>query len=50
MTALDFDDIIDVRAPAEWAEDHVPEALAILAAARPILPHTAPTCARQSRA
>ncbi len=24
---LDFDDIIDVRAPAEWAEDHIPGAI-----------------------
>lgn len=24
ISALGFDDIIDVRAPAEWAEDHIP--------------------------
>ncbi|MBC2834624.1 tRNA 2-selenouridine(34) synthase MnmH [Paragemmobacter straminiformis] len=27
--ALGFDDIIDVRAPAEWAEDHVPGAISL---------------------
>jgi tRNA 2-selenouridine synthase len=27
VAALGFDDIIDVRAPAEWAEDHIPGAL-----------------------
>ncbi len=27
LAALGFDDIIDVRAPAEWAEDHVPGAI-----------------------
>ena len=26
---LDFDDIIDVRAPAEWAEDHLPGAISL---------------------
>lgn len=26
---LGFDDIIDVRAPAEWAEDHIPGALSL---------------------
>ena len=26
---LGFDEIIDVRAPAEWAEDHVPGALSL---------------------
>ena len=29
VLALDFDDIIDVRAPAEWAEDHVPGAISL---------------------
>ncbi len=27
LAALGFDDIIDVRAPAEWAEDHLPGAI-----------------------
>ena len=27
MAAHNFDDIIDVRAPAEWAEDHIPGAV-----------------------
>ena len=27
ISALGFDDIIDVRAPAEWAEDHIPGAI-----------------------
>ena len=27
LAVLGFDDIIDVRAPAEWAEDHVPGAI-----------------------
>jgi tRNA 2-selenouridine synthase len=27
--ALGFDDIIDVRAPAEWAEDHIPGAISL---------------------
>ena len=26
---LDFDEIIDVRAPAEWAEDHIPGAISL---------------------
>jgi tRNA 2-selenouridine synthase len=29
VLALDFDDIIDVRAPAEWAEDHMPGAISL---------------------
>lgn len=29
VLALDFDDIIDVRAPAEWAEDHIPGAISL---------------------
>ena len=29
VLALDFDDIIDVRSPAEWAEDHVPGAISL---------------------
>ena len=29
VLALDFDDIIDVRAPAEWAEDHLPGAISL---------------------
>ena len=29
LAALGFDDIIDVRAPAEWAEDHLPGALSL---------------------
>ncbi|MFN5828613.1 MAG: tRNA 2-selenouridine(34) synthase MnmH, partial [Rhodobacterales bacterium] len=27
VAALGFDDVIDVRAPAEWAEDHIPGAV-----------------------
>ena len=27
LTDLDYDDIIDVRAPAEYAEDHIPGAI-----------------------
>ena len=29
ILALDFDEIIDVRAPAEWAEDHIPGAISL---------------------
>lgn len=29
VLALGFDDIIDVRAPAEWAEDHIPGAISL---------------------
>ncbi len=29
VLALRFDDIIDVRAPAEWAEDHIPGAISL---------------------
>lgn len=29
VLALDFDDIIDVRAPSEWAEDHIPGAISL---------------------
>ena len=29
VLALEFDDIIDVRAPAEWAEDHLPGAISL---------------------
>ncbi|MCZ8336029.1 MAG: tRNA 2-selenouridine(34) synthase MnmH [Rhodobacteraceae bacterium] len=29
VLALDFDEIIDVRSPAEWAEDHVPGAVSL---------------------
>ena len=29
LATLGFDDIIDVRAPAEWAEDHLPGALSL---------------------
>ena len=29
VMALRFDDIIDVRAPAEWAEDHIPGAISL---------------------
>jgi tRNA 2-selenouridine synthase len=29
LAALDFDDIIDVRSPAEFAEDHVPGAISL---------------------
>ena len=29
VAALGFDDIIDVRAPAEWAEDHIPGAISL---------------------
>ena len=29
VMALDYDDIIDVRAPAEWAEDHIPGAISL---------------------
>lgn len=29
VLALDFDTIIDVRSPAEWAEDHVPGAVSL---------------------
>jgi tRNA 2-selenouridine synthase len=29
VAALGFDDIIDVRAPAEWAEDHIPGAVSL---------------------
>ena len=29
LAALRFDDIIDVRAPAEWAEDHIPGAISL---------------------
>lgn len=29
VLALDFDDIIDVRAPSEWAEDHLPGAISL---------------------
>ena len=29
VLALDFDDIIDVRSPSEWAEDHVPGAISL---------------------
>jgi len=29
LAALDFDDIIDVRAPAEFAEDHLPGAISL---------------------
>lgn len=29
VLALDFDDIIDVRAPAEWAEDRIPGAISL---------------------
>lgn len=29
VLALDFDDIIDVRAPSEWAEDHMPGAISL---------------------
>ena len=29
ISALGFDDIIDVRAPAEWAEDHIPGAISL---------------------
>jgi tRNA 2-selenouridine synthase len=29
VTRLGFDDIIDVRAPAEWAEDHLPGAISL---------------------
>lgn len=29
LESLGFDDIIDVRAPAEWAEDHLPEAISL---------------------
>lgn len=29
VAALDFDDIIDVRAPAEYAEDHLPGAISL---------------------
>ena len=29
LAAMGFDDIIDVRAPAEYAEDHVPGAISL---------------------
>lgn len=29
VLALDFDEIIDVRSPSEWAEDHVPGAVSL---------------------
>lgn len=29
VLALDFDEIIDVRAPSEWAEDHMPGAISL---------------------
>ena len=29
IAALGFDDVIDVRAPAEWAEDHLPGAISL---------------------
>jgi len=29
VTRLGFDDIIDVRSPAEWAEDHLPGAVSL---------------------
>ncbi len=29
LAALTFDDIIDVRSPAEYAEDHIPGAISL---------------------